>query len=340
VRQPRTQGQKGLHSLSWSVATQTHLITNFFCDPSKPRISLEQELLIPLVVAGGDSFPFPGPGCSWSLPDFLVMSKANNSSSRPPSVASSTRSGTPSNRGRFFRPVPYSTSLALQQLLDGGSDTSHTTRPTPVNRSSGSSSRPRYANPSPASTRRDQVESEVGRGHNLPVVDEQGQVWMDWEERQEFAGLVNQRNDDSDWVGFAGTERDSDEESTKRTFDPPSRQLLEAFSFQTASTSTNRIADVISPDQPNARPRGKARIRRVKTSESLRAGSAPIVIPPVPSQHHTNQLDPDAVQEFVESSFDPPTFATPPDDQNTSRNSRRRSSMLLRGLARKFIGKK
>lgn len=292
-------------------------------------------------MAGGDSFPFPGPGYSWSLPDFFVMSRPHNSSSRPPSVASSTRSGTPSNRGRFFRPVPYSTTLALQQLMDGGSDASHTTRPTPVKRSLGSSSRPRFANPSPASTRRDQVESEVGRGHNLPVVDEKGHVWMDWEERQEFAGLMDQRIDAGDWVGFAGTERDSDEESTKRTFDAPSRQLLDAFSFQTASTSTNRTSDeLVGPDQPNPRPRGNARIRRVKTSESLRAGSAPIVIPPVPSQHHTNQLDPDAVQEFVESSFDPPTFATLPDDQNPSGNAKRRSSILLRGLARKFIGKR
>jgi hypothetical protein len=185
------------------------------------------------------------------------------------------------------------------------------------------------------------MESDVGRGNNLPVVDEQGHVWMDWEEKQEFAGLMDKRNDVGDWVGFPGTERDSDEESTKRTFEAPSRQLLDAFSFQPASTSTNHSPEeLIAPDQPNPRPRGKARIRRVKTSESLRAGSAPIVIPPVPSQHHTNQLDSDAIQEFVESSFDPPTFATPPDDQNPSGKAGKRSSLLLRGLARKFTGKK
>lgn len=269
------------------------------------------------------------------------MSRPHTSSSRPPSVASSTRSGTPSNRGRFFRPVPYSTTLALQQLMDGGSDASHIAKPTPVKRGSGSSSRPRYLEPSPASTRRDRMESEIGRGNNLPVVDEKGQVWMDWEEKQEFAGLIEEQTDDSGWVGFTGAERDSDEESTKRPFDVPSRQLLEAFSFQPASSSINtRTDDLIAPDQLGTRPKGKARIRRVKTSESLRAGSAPIVIPPIPSQHHTNHLDKDAVQEFVESSFDPPTFEAPSTDLGASPSAGRRSSILFKGLAKKLIGRK
>ncbi|PVG04778.1 hypothetical protein CPB86DRAFT_665152, partial [Serendipita vermifera] len=263
--------------------------------------------------------------------------------SRPASAASSTRSGSASTRGRFFRPVPYSTTLALQQFIDGGSDTSITTKPTPVKRGAGSSSRPRYASPSPASTRRDQVQSEVGRGHSLPVVDEKGQVWMDWEEKQEYAGLMEETrtgvDESGDWVNFKPTDgRESEDESPKRIYDPSSRQLLDAFAFRdNASTSSPPLSE-LAPDQPAPRPKGKARIRRVRTSESLRAGSAPIVIPPVPSQHHTNKPNDDAVQEFVQASFDPPSFlsaATQEEDRRLSTLGKR-GSLSLKNFARKL----
>ena len=284
------------------------------------------------------------------------MSKPLKVSSRPASVASSARSGKNSSNPRFFRPVPYSTTLALQQLMDGGSDASYATRPTPVKRASGSSSKPRYAEPSPASTGRDQVTSEIGRGRNLPVVDEQGQVWLDWEERQEYVSLMEERRDNAvgDWVGFPsptadvrnGGDSSSDEES-KRPYEPPSRQFLEAFSFADDSGAPrhrNRYdedADAIAPDQPRQpRPKGKQRIRRVRTSESLRAGSAPIVIPPVPSQHHPIRPDEDvAAQEFLASSFDPPLFNPTMEELERFKNAGRRGS-IFKTLARKLVGKK
>ncbi|KAG8840511.1 hypothetical protein FRB91_005984 [Serendipita sp. 411] len=284
--------------------------------------------------------------------------------SRPHSATSSTRSGKTSTRGRFFRPVPYSTTLALQQLMDGGSDTSHATRPTPVQRGSVSSGKARYKTPSSASTRRDQIQSEVGKGHNLPVVDEQGQVWLDWEEKQEFTGLMedhaNGGDDENGWVGFPSPDggRESDEESTmmkNRPYDPSSRQLLEAFTFSapssspaaaaastSASASTHRREEMVAPDQqlPMTRPRGTARIRRVKTSESLRAGSAPIVIPPIPSAHHPmNHSSSDAMQEFVDASFHPPSFDSG-GTKDPSQGFAKRASISLKGFAKKLVGNK
>ncbi|KIM32842.1 hypothetical protein M408DRAFT_6262 [Serendipita vermifera MAFF 305830] len=279
------------------------------------------------------------------------MSKPQKPPSRPASVTSSTRTGKSSANPRFFRPVPYSTTLALQQLMDGGSDASYATKPTPVKRASGSSSRPRHADPSPASTGRDQIASEIGRGRNLPVVDEQGQVWLDWEERQEYVSLMEGRPDNivSDWVGFPSPTADggrdsSDEESTsRRLFDRPSRQLLEAFSFGNESSAAPRNQhheDMVPPDQPVApRPRGNQRIRRVRTSESLRAGSAPLVIPPVPSQHHPIRPDEDAAaQEFLQSSFDPPLFTPTQEELERLKNSGRRGS-IFKSIAKK-LGRK
>ncbi|CAG7851601.1 SubName: Full=Uncharacterized protein {ECO:0000313/EMBL:CCA69160.1} [Serendipita indica DSM 11827] len=251
------------------------------------------------------------------------MSKSQPMPSRPHSAASSTRSGTPSTKGRFFRPVPYSTTLALQQLMDGGSNMSHATRPTPMQRGSTSASRSRYVTPSSASTRRDQV-------------------WLDWEEKQEFEALMSDQDEtETSWVDFQQQQgRESDEESAERAHDPPPRQILEAFSFQEQLPSARLRGeqdDEIPPDQRTIRPKGKARIRRVKTSESLRAGSAPLVIPPVPSAHHTNKADPTAVQEFVAASFQPPTFN--PDDEGTSRLAKR-GSISIKGFARKLMGRK
>ena len=271
------------------------------------------------------------------------MSKLQPMPSRPHSSASSTRSGTPSTKGRFFRPVPYSTTLALQQLMDGGSNTSHATRPTPMQRGSASGSRSRYVTPSSASTRRDQVQSEVGKGHNLPVVDEQGQVWLDWEEKQEFESLMSDQDENqTSWVDFQQQQgRESDDESAERAhYDPPSRQILEAFSFREQLPSARPRewdSDGVPPDQRTIRPKGKARVRRVKTSESLRAGSAPLVIPPIPSAHHTNKADPMAVQEFVQASFQPPAFSL--NDEDASRLGKR-GSMSIKGFARKLMGRK
>lgn len=219
---------------------------------------------------------------------------------------------------------------------------SHATRPTPMQRGSTSASRSRYVTPSSASTRRDQVQSEIGKGHNLPVVDEQGQVWLDWEEKQEFEALMSDQDEtETSWVDFQQQQgRESDEESAERAHDPPPRQILEAFSFQEKLPSARLRGeqdDEIPPDQRTIRPKGKARIRRVKTSESLRAGSAPLVIPPVPSAHHTNKADPTAVQEFVAASFQPPTFN--PDDEGTSRLAKR-GSISIKGFARKLMGRK
>jgi len=214
-----------------------------------------------------------------------------------------------------------------------------------MRRASGSSSRPRYADPSPASTRRDQIDSEIGRGHNLPVVDEQGQIWLDWEEKQEYIGLMDERGDTAGgWVGFPNPQdgRESDEESVKRPHDPQSRALLDAFTFQGGSTSggTHTHDDSIPPDEPIPRPKGKARIRRVRTSESLRAGSAPIVIPPVPSQHHPIQVsEEDAAEEFFRSSFDPPLFTPTPGELEGLKNAGKRGS-IFRSIAKKFSGRK
>ncbi|KAG8822195.1 hypothetical protein FRC17_009635, partial [Serendipita sp. 399] len=225
--------------------------------------------------------------------------------------------------------------------------------------------------PSPASTRRDQVQSDVGKGHSLPVVDEQGQVWLDWEEKQEYMGLMEdhhakEQGDESGWVDFPSPDgangggagangRESDDESISknRQDDLTSRQLLEAFTFggPSSSSSSNprrhHAEELVAPDQPvtMTRPRGSARIRRVRTSESLRAGSAPIVIPPIPSAHHPihtrNESGSDAMQEFVDSSFRPPSFGgAGTDGSKEEHRFTKRASISLKGFAKKLIGKK
>lgn len=168
---------------------------------------------------------------------------------------------------------------------------------------------------------------------------------MDWEEKQEFTQLMASDDHESGWVGFKQSDgRESDEESAKRPFDAPSRQLLEAFSFQ-QPTRQRSHETMVGPDQILPRPRGKARIRRVKTSESLRAGSAPIVIPPVPSAHHTHPLSPinrpdeSAVKEFIDASFDPANAMTKEEIRRLA-NAGKRNSISFKGLAKKFIWKK
>jgi hypothetical protein len=169
---------------------------------------------------------------------------------------------------------------------------------------------------------------------------------MDWEEKQEYAGLMEETrtgvDESGDWVNFKqGDGRESEDESPKRPYDPASRQLLDAFSFRDEASTSSPLPD-LAPDQPAPRPKGKARIRRVRTSESLRVGSAPIVIPPIPSQHHTNKPDKDAVQEFVEASFDPPSFLSATTREEDRRLSAlgKRGSISLKNFARKLIGKK
>jgi hypothetical protein len=142
-------------------------------------------------------------------------------------------------------------------------------------------------------------------------------------------------------VGFKHSDgRESDEESAKSPYDAPSRQVLEAFSFQ-QTTRRRSQESLVGPDEPSTipRPRGKARIRRVKTSESLRAGSAPIVIPPIPSAHYTHRPDEGVVQEFIDASFDPANAMTKEEIRRLTKGGKR-DSISFKGLAKKFIWKK
>ena len=48
------------------------------------------------------------------------------------------------------------------------------------------------------------AERAIGKGASLPVVDEKGQVWYDWEEKQEFTPLITVEHERSGWVNFPG----------------------------------------------------------------------------------------------------------------------------------------
>ena len=98
------------------------------------------------------------------------------------------------------------------------------------------------------------TERAIGKGASLPVVDEKGQVWFDWEEKQEFAPLITVEHERSGWVNFPGattgrsgsfssttSDDDDDGEGTDEGFPSPIRlplhAVLDAFTFQPAAAT-------------------------------------------------------------------------------------------------------
>lgn len=265
------------------------------------------------------------------------------SKSRPGSSASSNQTGSTSLtlKGRFFRPLPYATTVALAQLIDGGSVESHLSR--------GIKTHPeRYVRAAESSTRRDQVDSEFGTGVNLPMIDERGAIWADYIEKQEFTKLINPE-EESAWIDFQSPEgRESDEESINREHPPPPpspRDVLAAFSFgeQGPSGARQSRESLIAPDQPIASgSRGRTRPRRVRTEESLRPSTAPAVIPPIPSAHPVyHQAEPGDVEEFIGTSFDPMHALSKQERKRLAdpQDSKRRS-ISFKGIAKRLISKK
>ena len=98
----------------------------------------------------------------------------------------------------------------------------------------------------------------IGQGASLPVVDEKGQVWYDWEEKQEFTPLITVEHEQSGWVNFpgatgrsssvtsssSGDERDGFDSASASPIRPafpltlPLHTVLDAFTFAGAGDGT------------------------------------------------------------------------------------------------------
>ena len=91
------------------------------------------------------------------------------------------------------------------------------------------------------------TERAIGKGASLPVVDEKGQVWFDWEEKQEFAPLITVEHERSGWVNFPGAttgrsgsfsstsddgEGTDSDEGLPSPIRLPLHAVLDAFTFQ------------------------------------------------------------------------------------------------------------
>lgn len=346
-------------------------------------------------------------------------------STKPVSSTSSNRSSssTVKSKGRYLRPVPYATTLALDQFFDGGTIEQHIARrataaaakPSPLSphhhyhqQSSHRQSRQTSASTrdtrktqqhatstsSPSGRRKSEhqdqerttrrpefapvlaVERDVGRGASLPVVDEKGQVWYDWEERQEWTPLITVEHERSGWVNFPGAIRSGSTSSSNSddgegsdgddglpspitpAITLPLHRVLDAFTFQPppaaggggGGPATAAVATVVvDPKDPlhglqvptGERPRGKAR-RVVRRADSL-----PALV----------QANKDAAaREFLDASFDTvqamraqqqlqqQQHATAAADASTAHNNNRNklafASMSMKGLKKMFSRKK
>ena len=170
------------------------------------------------------------------------------------------------------------------------------------------------------------AERAIGKGASLPVVDEKGQVWYDWEEKQEFTPLITVEHERSGWVNFPGAagrrssssshthshsdgEGDSESASPLRPAFPvplplPLHTVFDAFTFSrhggggdNASAATAAAIDPKDPMHglqvpPGSRPRGKDR-RIVRRADSL------------PSLLDRAEEKEAAAREFLDASFDP-----------------------------------
>ena len=105
-------------------------------------------------------------------------------------------------------------------------------------------------------------ERAIGKGASLPVVDEKGQVWYDWEEKQEFAPLIADEHERSGWVNFPGatgrrgstTSSTSDGEGSDDGGEGlpspirlPLHAVLDAFTFQPAAATTTTTTTTNDP---------------------------------------------------------------------------------------------
>ena len=294
------------------------------------------------------------------------MSKTSSVRSKHLSSSSASAS-TITSKSRYLRPVPYATTLALEQFFDGGSMDEHIARRTT---SSAKPSKPSPLSPHhhqsrrqsrhPGSTTKQQqqqqqqqqhprksehhesskndkrrtqqftpvlttTEREIGKGASLPVVDEKGHVWYDWEEKQEFAPLITVEHERSGWVNFPGatTGRRGSMSSTSDDGEGsdggeglpspirlPLHSVLDAFTFQPAAAgggagvgagAATVVAAVDPKDKaplpglqvpPGTRPRGKDR-RVVRRADSL------------PALDHAKAAKDAAAREFLDASFDP-----------------------------------
>jgi hypothetical protein len=173
------------------------------------------------------------------------------------------------------------------------------------------------------------AERAIGKGASLPVVDEKGQVWYDWEEKQEFTPLITVEHERSGWVNFPGataarrsssvssSNTHSDGEGSDAGYDIasaspirpafplplPLHTVLDAFTFAGDSDGgggSARAAAAIDPKDPmhglqvppGSRPRGKDR-RIVRRADSL------------PSLLDRAEEKEAAAREFLDASFDP-----------------------------------
>ena len=176
------------------------------------------------------------------------------------------------------------------------------------------------------------AERAIGKGASLPVVDEKGQVWYDWEEKQEFTPLITVEHEQSGWVNFPGaagrnssvTSSSSSDEGCDGTSASPIRPafplslplhtVLDAFTFAGGAGhgtgagtggggggggSALAAAPVDPRDPihglqapPGARPRGKDR-RIVRRVDSL---------PSLPDRAEQKEA---AAREFLDASFNP-----------------------------------
>jgi hypothetical protein len=166
----------------------------------------------------------------------------------------------------------------------------------------------------------------IGKGASLPVVDEKGQVWLDWEEKQEYAPLLTDENERSGWVDFPGAavvrssstgsnnshnsrsdgSSDASGSSVKPPLTLPLHAILDAFTFQTTPALALALAPTPAPKDPlhglqvppGARPRGKDR-RIVRRADSL-----PMLL--VQAEAEVKEKEKEAAaREFLDASFDP-----------------------------------
>lgn len=318
------------------------------------------------------------------------MSKAPSlRSNAPPSTPSprTSRGSKKPSEGRYLRPVPYATTLALDQFFEGGSIESHMARrttpsakPSPLSpphhhyhesRKRNKSSKPTRSSTqqqqqqqqaSPPSRRESKqqqpshehhrptqhltpvltaAERDICRGASLPVVDEKGQIWYDWEEKQEYTPLISVEHERSGWVNFPGgvgrsgsSSSNSDGEESDCESPPsspitpalplPLHMVLDAFSFPPPPPSPSPSAVGGGARPPRAAPPAAAAATativvdpkdpmhglQVPPGDRPRGKARRIVrradsLPALPRVNSPNEAEKEAAaREFLDASFD------------------------------------